>query len=128
MEILSFGSEDLRNVLSQEPERAEELPFGAILLDRNGIVLRYNKAEGLLSGRNPVDVIGSSFFDDIAPCAKGQNFHNEFTRFVETGEINVLMTYEFTFDGEKVAVRIHMRATPDHQTCWVFIKRVAQIN
>ena len=42
MEIIPFGSQDIDNILSREPQRAEYLPFGAVLLDRMGKILKYN--------------------------------------------------------------------------------------
>lgn len=47
MEIIPFGSADIDNILSREPQRAEYLPFGAVLLDRTGKIVKYNKAEAL---------------------------------------------------------------------------------
>jgi photoactive yellow protein len=99
MEIIPFGSQDLDNILSREPARAEYLPFGAILLDRQGVILKYNKAEGLIAGRNPGQVQGKNFFNDIAPCAKGKRFHGEFLKFHRTGQVNTLFDYEFAYKG-----------------------------
>ncbi|MGL4488376.1 MAG: PAS domain-containing protein, partial [Rhizobiaceae bacterium] len=78
LEIIPFGMADVDNILQREPHRAEMLAFGAILLDRNARILKYNKAEGLIAGRNPDDVMGRNFFNEIAPCAKGKRFHGEF--------------------------------------------------
>jgi photoactive yellow protein len=70
MEIIPFGSQDVDNILAREPQRAESLAFGAVLLDRSGKVVKYNKAEGMIAGRDPSDVVGKDFFNEIAPCAK----------------------------------------------------------
>lgn len=123
MEIIPFGSQDIDNILQREPNRAERLPFGAVLLDRTGKILKYNQAEGLIAGRNPDDVIGKDFFNDIAPCAKGKRFHGEFLKFFKTGQVNSLFDYEFDYKMKPVKVRIHIKAAPDGQTCWMFIKR-----
>lgn len=124
MEIIPFGSADLDNILAREPQRAEYLPFGAVLLDRNGTIVKYNKAEGGIANRNPADVIGKNFFNEIAPCAKGKRFHGEFLRFHQTGQINVMFDYKFGYKGANVGVKIHMKSQPDGQLCWLFVKRV----
>ncbi|MEO1314092.1 MAG: photoactive yellow protein, partial [Pseudomonadota bacterium] len=80
MEIIPFGAQDIDNILSREPQRAEYLPFGAVLLDRMGKIVKYNKAEGLIAGRDPSAVVGKDFFNQIAPCAKGKRFHGEFMK------------------------------------------------
>jgi photoactive yellow protein len=124
MEIIPFGAKDVDNILQREPHRAEMLPFGAVLLDRTGKVLKYNQAEGLIAGRNPADVLGRKFFDEIAPCAKGKRFYGEFLRFASTGALNVMLDYEFDYKMKAVRVRIHMKSAPDGASCWLFVKRL----
>jgi photoactive yellow protein len=124
MEIIPFGAKDVDNILQREPQRAEFLPFGAVLLDRTGKILKYNQAEGLIAGRNPADVMGKFFFTDIAPCAKGKRFYGEFLRFASTGVLNVMLDYEFDYKMKPVRVRIHMKSAPDGQSCWLFVKRL----
>ena len=123
MEIIPFGSQDIDNILSREPQRAEYLPFGAVMLDRNGTIVRYNKSESVIASRVPEDVIGKNFFNEVAPCAKGKRFHGEFLKFHQTGQINVMFDYKFAYKGANVAVKIHMKAQPDGQHCWLFVKR-----
>lgn len=123
MEIIPFGAQDIDNILSREPQRAEYLPFGAVMLDRNGTIVRYNKAESVIASRVPGDVMGKNFFNDVAPCAKGKQFHGEFLKFHQTGQINVMFDYKFAYKGANVAVKIHMKAQPDGQHCWLFVKR-----
>lgn len=123
MEIIPFGSNDIDNILSREPARADYLPFGAVLMDRVGKIVKYNKAEGLIAGRDPGAVIGKNFFNDVAPCAKGKRFHGEFLKFAKTGQVNTLLDYEFAYKGANVKVRIHLKSQPDGQSCWLFVKR-----
>jgi photoactive yellow protein len=124
MEIIPFGSKDVDNILQREPQRAEYLPFGAVLLDRGGKILKYSKAEGLIAGRSPEEVMGRNFFNEVAPCAKGKRFHGEFLKFSQTGAANVMFDYEFDYKMRPVKVRIHLKSTPDGQNCWMFVKRV----
>lgn len=123
MDVIPFGSQDIDNILQREPQRVEKLPFGAVMLDRAGKVVKYNAAEGMIAGRNAADVIGKDFFNQIAPCAKGKRFHGEFLKFHKTGKVNTLFDYEFEYKMKPVRVRIHLKAAPDGQTCWMFVKR-----
>ena len=123
MEIIPFGSQDLDNILAREPQRAEYLPFGAVMLDRNGKIAKYNRAEGMIANRTPEDMIGKDFFNEVAPCAKGKRFHGEFLTFHRTGQINVMFDYKFAYKGANVGVKIHLKAQPDGQNCWMFVKR-----
>ncbi|MEL6264288.1 MAG: photoactive yellow protein [Pseudomonadota bacterium] len=124
MEILPFGSSDIDNILQREPERAESLPFGAILLDRRGSILKYNAAEAYIAKRDPSEVAGKNFFNDIAPCAKGKRFHGEFMKFRRSGSVDTMFDYEFDYKMERVGVKIHLKSQPDGQSCWIFVKRV----
>ena len=123
MEIIPFGSQDVDNILAREPQRVEKLAFGAVLLDRNGKVVKYNQAEGLIAGRDPSEVVGKDFFNEIAPCAKGKRFHGEFLKFHQTGQVNVMFDYKFGYKGANVGVKIHLKSQPDGQHCWMFVKR-----
>jgi photoactive yellow protein len=124
MEIIPFGAKDVDNMLQRDPQRAESLAFGAALLDRTGKIMKYNQAEGLISGRNPGEMIGKNFFNDVAPCAKGKRFYGEFLKFSTTGQLNVMLDYEFDYKMKAVRVRIHMKSAADGQTCWLFVKRL----
>ncbi len=123
MEIAEFGSEDLDNRLAEGPQYAEALPFGAILLDQMGNILRYNSAEGFISGRSPEDVIGKNFFNDVAPCAKGRELYGAFSKGVADGQINKLLDYTFDYKMEKARVRIHLKSEDAQKGIWMFIKR-----
>jgi photoactive yellow protein len=124
MDIIPFGSADVDNILQREPQRAEFLPFGAVLLDRAGKIIKYNAAEGIIAGRSASDVIGKNFFNEVAPCARGKRFHGEFVKFQSTGQINVMFDYEFDYKMRRVQVRIHLKSAADGQNCWMFVKRV----
>lgn len=124
MEVISFGAKDLDNILQRDPGRIEFLPFGAVMVDKIGKILKYNAAEGLIVGRQASDVIGKNFFNDVAPCAKGKKFHGEFLKFAQTGQVNTMLDYEFDYKMKPVKVRIHLKSAPDNQGCWIFVKRV----
>ncbi|WP_375401789.1 photoactive yellow protein [uncultured Sphingomonas sp.] len=124
MEVIKFGSDDLENRLASDPSRAELLPFGAILVNQQGDVLRFNQVESGISGRTVGDVVGKNFFNDIAPCAKGQIFYNHFFRAVAEGQINTMFDYQFDYKMTATNVRIHMKSADAASGIWIFIKRV----
>ena len=124
MEMIKFGADDVENRLATDPSRVELLPFGAIMVDQQGDVLRYNHVESGIMSRAPSDVIGKNFFNDIAPCAKGQLFYNHFFRAVADGNVNVLFDYVFDYQQATTNVRIHMKSADASRGIWIFIKRV----
>jgi photoactive yellow protein len=124
MEYIPFGRTGLDNLLQKEPHRVESLPFGAILLDREGKILKYNKTEGMIAGRDPSEAVGKNFFNDLAPCAKGKRFHGEFLKFRTTGSVHTMFDYQFDYKMKLARVRIQMKSSEDGQSCWLFIKRL----
>jgi photoactive yellow protein len=124
MEVIKFGTEDLDNLLAADPSRVELLPFGAIMIDQRGDVLRYNHVESGIAGRSVAEVVGKNFFNDIAPCAKGHIFYTNFFRAVAEGQVNTMFDYRFDYQEMAANVRIHMKSADTRQGVWLFIKRV----
>ena len=124
MEIIKFGADDIENRLATDPSRVELLPFGAIMVNQQGDVLRYNHVESGIMGMSPAEVVGKNFFNDVAPCAKGQIFYNHFFRAVADGQVNTLFDYKFDYKQESTNVRIHMKSADAARGIWFFIKRV----
>ncbi|HEX6095301.1 MAG TPA: PAS domain-containing protein [Thermoanaerobaculia bacterium] len=100
-------------------EELDALPFGAIQLDAQGMVLSYNKAEEKLSGRRREEVVGKSFFRDIAPCTRVQRFFGAFEAGVERRELNEVFDFTFRFPSGARDVRIRMIYSGS--TVWVFV-------
>jgi photoactive yellow protein len=59
-------------------EEFHRLPFGAIQLDAEGRILRYNDYESQLSGIHKDEAIGKHFFTELAPCTDVKEFHGRF--------------------------------------------------
>ena len=124
MEVIKFGSDDLENRLAADPWPAELLPFGAIMVNQQGDVMRYNHVESGIAGRSVGEVVGKNFFNDVAPCAKGQAFYNHFFRAVADGHVNTMFDYQFDYKMQATSVRIHMKSADAARGIWIFIKRV----
>ena len=100
-------------------EELDGLPFGAIQLDAEGVVLAYNKAEEKLSGRRRDEVVGKNFFRDIAPCTRVQRFFGAFQAGVERRELNEVFDFTFRFPSGARDVRIRMIYSGT--AVWVFV-------
>jgi len=92
----------------------DELKFGVIALDGDGIVLRYNQYESRLARLDRNQVLGKSFFEEVAPCTKTAEFEGRFRRFVDSGNarsdpFNYL--FDFKFGAQEVEVEL-VRPSP----------------
>lgn len=124
MEMIKFGADHVDNLVAQDPARLDRLPFGAILVDRTGRVMKYNAYESALASRPPGEVIGKNFFNDVAPCTKGHQFQGRFQQGVAQGSVNTMFEYAFDYKMQPAKVRVHMKSASLDEGIWIFIKRM----
>lgn len=125
MEIIKFGQENIENVLaSLSQQQIDQLSFGAIQVDHTGKILMYNATEGEITGRNPKEMIGKNFFEEVAPCTKRPEFYGRFKDGVAKKELNVLFEYEFDYKMNPIKVKVHMKKSLIDDTYWIFVKRI----
>ena len=102
----------------------DSLPVGMIQLDRSGKVLKFNQTESDLARVDKGDAVGKSFFDEVAPCTKVQEFHGRFVEGVEKKNLHTVFDYEFRFrDGRRKNVVISMFYSNSTDTVWVLVER-----
>jgi photoactive yellow protein len=108
-----FGREDLPWSDSAVVWRTllHELPVGVVVLDRDGRVAAYNRAESELAGTRPGDVIGRDFFGEVAPCAEVQELAGAVRAALDDpdAELDRELDFRFEFDDGGLDVRIRMR-------------------
>lgn len=69
LERITFeDSNILTMLLGSTPEDLDQLPFGVIGFDREGIVRQYNAWEAKAAGLTQSRVIGQPLFTSVAPC------------------------------------------------------------
>ncbi len=125
LNVIAFGKEDIDNSLSKlSGKQIDELAFGAIQLDAQGKVLRYNEAEAQITGRQASAVIGTNFFRDVAPCTNTARFKGVFDAGVRAGDLNTMFEYVFDYNMAPTKVKIHMKKALTGDTYWIFVKRL----
>lgn len=125
MDVVSFGEDKIENVLATMSEdEIDALPFGAIQLDKQGIILLYNAAESKITGRRREDVVGKNFFRDVAPCTRRPEFYGRFKEGIKAGGLNVLFEYELDYRMNPTKVKVHMKKALTGDTYWIFVKRI----
>ena len=90
---------------------------------RSGKILKYNAAEGDITGRKSTDVIGKNFFTDVAPCTDTPEFSGKFKEGVASGNLNVMFEYKFDYKMLPTKVKVHMKSALDGNSYWIFVKR-----
>lgn len=123
--VIAFGKDDIDNSLSKLPgNKIDELAFGAIQLDAQGRILRYNQAEAEITGRKADAVIGTNFFRDVAPCTNTARFKGVFDAGVRANNLNTMFEYVFDYKMTPTKVKIHMKKAISDGSFWIFVKRL----
>lgn len=121
---MTGNSEVLERADVLTEDELDSLPVGMIQLDRDGTVLKFNQTESSLTRVEKNDAIGKSFFDEVAPCTKVQEFHGKFVDGVESRSLHTVFPYRFRFrDGREKNVMISMFYSATTDTVWVLVQR-----
>lgn len=113
-----------------EPQRIDSLsendfdalPFGAIKLDAEGRILKYNLYESKLAERDRAEVIGQNFFTEVAPCTNVKEFAGRYRQGITSGKLDTTFPYRFLFPKKVIDVEITLVLSPGGQSAWVFVK------
>lgn len=125
MEIVTFGKDDIENVLGRmSSTQLDGLSFGAIEVDSTGKILKYNATEGAITGRDPKAMVGKNFFRDVAPCTNRPEFRGVFDAGVKSGDLSTLFEYVFDHQMVPTKVKVHMKKAISGDTYWIFVKRI----
>lgn len=116
------GLQELESITRMNEQELDELPFGAIRLDKQGTILSYNMTESKLTGRDPKRVIGRNFFTDVAPCTNVQTFAGRFREGVAKGDMHVIFPYRFDFQMAPRDVSVTLFYSKQTETAWVFVR------
>lgn len=89
-------------------KQLDELPFGVIELDDEGVVTAYNRAEAVLAYTQVERVLGRNFFTEVAPCTAVREFEGRFRQFLHSDEKLEQFGFTFSFRDGPVGVEIFM--------------------
>lgn len=118
---IDFNAPDLAARIERLSQyELDRLPFGVVLLDREGTVLFYSATEARQSGYSG-SPIGLNFFT-ISRCAGREDFRGRITRAIETGPVDL----EFGWPGDYAdpARELRIRVQSARQGgFWICIER-----
>jgi photoactive yellow protein len=120
---IDFDAPDLAARIEQSSQfELDNLPFGVILLDREGTVLFYSATEARLSGYGEVP-LGKNLFA-ISPCMGSDEFRGRLTRAMEAGPVDLEMGWPGDFGDPTRELRIRVQSSRSGGM-WMFIERDA---
>lgn len=98
----------------------DELAFGVVGLDGEGLVDRFNAYEARNSGLPRAEVVGRHYFFDVAPCMNNYLVAER----LEEPVLDVTMPYVLTFRMRPTPVRLRLIRTEASVRRWVLVFRV----
>ena len=102
-------------------EEFDALPYGAIGLDEQGVIIRYNATEATFSNHKADQVLGRNFFTQVAPCTNNRLVYGAFRDGVAAGSMDVKIPYTFTYVMKPTNVVLHMVRCQDTRTNWLLV-------
>ncbi len=126
-DVLELGRADLARVQKLSPSELDELPFGAIGVDRTGIITAYNRYEETSVGRSAESVIGTRL-RDLAPCLMVKEFLDALDEGRRCRELDTVLRFVFPFCGGWRAVNVRLYCDPPSESVWVFVAQRLQLH
>jgi len=98
----------------------DRLPFGVILIDRDGTVKFYSETEARQSGYGKLP-LGQNLFA-ISPCLGSDDFRGRITRAMETGPVDIEFSWVGDLVDPKRDIRIRVQSAR-RSGVWIMIQR-----
>ncbi len=103
-------------------EAIHRLPFGAIRLNKDGVVIFYSAREAQLSGRRSLPTVGLNFFGDVAPCMNNAGFRGRIDAAIALGTLDIEFTHIGDFEDRNRELRVRALSSSDGGV-WLFHQR-----
>lgn len=122
---LSFRDATLLTDLNQTTDAdIDELDFGVIGFDGQGVVRRYNRFESGCAGLSQQRVIGHPLFTYVAPCMNNFMVAQRFEDAQATdAALEDIIDYVLTLRMRPVRVRLRLLAAPGAAFRYVLVER-----
>ena len=105
----------------------EMAPYGGIVVDRTGLIQRYNACEAELSHLPPERVIGKNFFQHVAPCTAVSAFEGRFLEFIELDDdVSDSFAYFFPFAHGDASVLVTFVKRAESDAFLIVVERVSR--
>ncbi len=119
---LEFDVPALAEAVDRLPAaEVDQLPFGAVHLDRDGKVIFFSVAERKLSGFT-AETLKRPFFTDIAPCMNNAAFKGRIDRALAAGKLDIRFDHIGDFDDAAKALTVRVQSASDGGI-WIFMRR-----
>ena len=117
---MDFATTPIRELAATRPEDLNELLFGVIGFDADGVVRTYSAAESRMAGLSPDRVVGKHFFTAVAPC---MNNFLVAQRFEDEAELDATIDYVLTLRMRPTPVKLRLLKSAGVSERYVLVQR-----
>lgn len=93
-------------------EQFEALPFGAIKMNHQNIIERYNQAQCEITGYETLQVLGKEFFRDVAPCT---HHYMVSEQYMMNSELDSMVHFTFNHNLKPITVKLRLLKSASSQ-------------
>lgn len=124
-ETLDFDQAGLMAALAPLDAAAlDQVPFGLIGFDADGLIVRYNRWESDAARLRPEQVLTLHVFNNVAQCMNNFQVAQRFDDAQANGEaLDVTVDWVLTLRMKPTPVRLRLLAQPGHPIRYVCIER-----
>ena len=120
-DAVRFDAADLaRQIETLSQYQLDTLPFGVILIDRDGTVVFYSQSEARQSGYGEIP-IGRNLFE-ISPCMASNDFQGRIKRALDAGPVDLEFGWAGDFADPMRDLRLRVISSSNNGI-WIFIER-----
>ena len=121
-DAVRFDAADLvKHIENLSRYQLDTLPFGVILIDREGTVMFYSQTESTKSGYGKIPV-GQNLFV-ISPCMASNDFRGRIKAAMDQGPVDLEFGWSGDFDDPTRDLRLRVISSSDNNRIWIFIER-----
>ena len=114
----------LDHLLHSSDAELDELAFGVIGFDADGLVRCYNAFESRLAGLSPHRVLGHPLFTMVAPCMNNFMVAQRFEDALASGTaLDATVDYVFTLRMRPAKVTLRLLSDPSNALRYVIVHR-----
>jgi photoactive yellow protein len=123
MPEFDFNRPDLaRAIETLDATQIDQLPYGVIKLDADGVTKIFNATEARMSGFKSRPALGLEFFLDVAPCMGKPEFRGRIEQVRRNGTVDIEMGWVGDFDNIDREMQVRIQSSTDNGI-WIFIHR-----
>jgi photoactive yellow protein len=105
----------------------DDLPLGAVLLNDKAKIVKYNRTEGELTNRDPQQVIGASFFLELAVCGVSEQFQGRFKAALKAKTFDQIFPFVFFHEMPETPMMVRIckpKVAMATAHVWIVVRRM----